>query len=79
MSQRAVERAVGKLVTDEEFRTAFFRNPGAASLEAGLELTCAELTALLRIPRDAVAALCARLDDRICRIHVPDPREEIQS
>lgn len=76
MSQRAIECAVGKLVTDEEFRQAFYRHPQWASVEAGLELTAGELAALARIPRGALVALCARLDDRICRIRVPTPDEE---
>lgn len=70
MSQRVVERAVGKLVTDEGFREAFFRDPRAASLQAGLELSPEELEALSRIPRAALAALGARLDGRICRLHI---------
>ena len=77
MSQRAVERAVGKLVTDEGFRAAFYRNAAIASRAAGLELTPAELHALLHIPREALMALAARLDDRICCIHVPVDSEEI--
>jgi hypothetical protein len=79
MSQGAVERAVGKLITDEGFRDAFYRNPDAAILASGLDLTRQELVALLRIPREVVARFCARLDDRICRIHVPFPSEETKS
>jgi hypothetical protein len=79
MSQRVVERAVGKLVTDEGFRDAFFRNPKTASLQAGLELSADELDALVRIPRQALAALSARLDDRICRLHIAlEPAHEEQ-
>lgn len=70
MSQQAVEKALGKLVTDEGFREEFFRDPGAASIRAGLELSPEELDALLRISRRAVAALAASLSDRICRLHV---------
>ena len=79
MSQRVVERAVGKLVTDEGFRNAFFRDPKVASLQAGLELSAEELDALARIPRPALAALSARLDDRICRLHIAlEPAHEEQ-
>lgn len=79
MSQRVVERAVGKLVTDEGFRDAFFQNPKTASLQAGLELSAEELDALARIPRPALAALSARLDDRICRLHIAlEPAHEEQ-
>lgn len=79
MSQRVVERAVGKLVTDEGFRNSFFRDPKVASLQAGLELSAEELDALARIPRPALAALSARLDDRICRLHIAlEPAHEEQ-
>jgi len=70
MSQQAVEKALGKLVTDEGFREEFFRNPGFASVRAGLELSREELDALLRISRRALATLAASLGDRICRLHV---------
>jgi len=79
MSQRVVERVVGKLVTDEGFRDAFIRNPKTASLQAGLELSAEELDALSRISRAALAALSARLDDRICRLHIAlEPAHEEQ-
>lgn len=79
MSQRAVEQAVGKLVTDEEFRAAFFENPLEASLAAGLELTLDELGALKTIGCEALGALCARLDDRICRIWIREPTRQMET
>ncbi len=71
MSQRAVEKTLGRLVTDEGFRDLFFRDPQGASLRIGAELSIEELNALTRIPRAALASLCACLDDRICRLHIP--------
>jgi hypothetical protein len=71
MSQRAVEQTLGKLITDEGFRKAFFADPAGTALRAGLELTGKELEALSRIPARAVATLCACVDDRICRLPVP--------
>lgn len=47
---RSIEILIGRLVTDEEFRRAFRRNPRAALANAsawGLELTKGEVGALL--------------------------------
>lgn len=71
MSQRAVEHALGKLVTDEGFREAFFADPRETARRTGLDLTAKELDALDRIPRQALDVLGACVDDRICRLHVP--------
>ena len=38
MTQQAVERALGKLLTDENFRDRFFTNPEIATWEAGFTL-----------------------------------------
>lgn len=70
MSQRSVERALGKLVTDERFRGAFFQDPVRASAGAGLDLSVSEVEALRKISAHALADLCASLDDRICRLPV---------
>ncbi len=68
MSQAAVERILGKLVTDESFRTCFSNDPIGTSFSAGLVLSRAELEALLRVPTEALGAFSACLDDRICRL-----------
>ena len=70
MSQRDVERALGRLLTDPAFRQDFVDDPGGACLVLGLQLTPSEMEALLRIPRSAFAVLGTRLDDRICRFHI---------
>jgi hypothetical protein len=70
MSQRDVERTIGKLVTDQGFCEDFFRDPVRARLRIGVDLTQEETSALLRIPRAAIAYLCERLDDRICKLHI---------
>ena len=47
---RSIEILIGRLVTDEEFRRAFRRNPNTALADAsawGLELTTSEIGALL--------------------------------
>jgi hypothetical protein len=70
MSQRDVERTLGRLLTDEGFRDEFFLEPGRACLPLGIQLAPHELEALLRVPRPALAGLGACLDDRICRLHI---------
>ena len=52
MSQRGVERVIGRLATDEEFRRRFAENPAAILQEAiacGVELTSLEVQALASI------------------------------
>ena len=78
MSQRAVEQVLGKMVTDERFREAFLVDPELATRQAGLALAPQETDALCRVPRRALAAFAALLDDRICRLCVavrPEPME----
>ena len=68
MSQRNVERVIGRLVTDEAFRREFAADPQAALREAaaaGAELNDCELRALATIdPREA-ARFAEALDPRI--------------
>jgi putative modified peptide len=76
MSQAAVEKALGKLITDEGFRRRFSKDPAAACFAAGLELSPAELDALSRIPGKAIDRISARLDHRICRLSLGSLEEE---
>ncbi len=48
MTQQAVERALGKLLTDENFRERFFASPQLAWWEAGFALSSIEIDALSR-------------------------------
>jgi hypothetical protein len=70
MSQRDVERTLGRLLTDASFRRDFFRNPARACLEAGVQLAAHELDALLRVPPRRLVRLAGELDDRICRLEL---------
>jgi len=70
ISQRDVERVLGRLITDQGFRNEFFLTPDRAILRIGAVVTGDEIQALLRVPRAAPADLCSRLDDRICRLYV---------
>ena len=70
MSQRGVERILGRMITDQGYREDFFHDPIMAGFRIGADLTHEEVDALLRIPAAALADLSARLDDRICRLHI---------
>jgi hypothetical protein len=75
MSQRDVERTLGRLLTDTGFRRDFFRNPARACLEFGLQLAPHEVEALLRVPPRRLASLAGQLDDRICRLDIDDAND----
>ena len=70
MSQNAVERTLGKLATDEDFRARFFENPAAATWEAGLPLSQVELEALSGLSKAALVRFSQSLDGRIRRLCV---------
>ena len=76
MSQRDVERTLGRLLTDAGFRRDFFRNPARACLELGVQLATHEVDALMRVPTRRLASLAAQLDDRICRLHIDDGNDD---
>jgi hypothetical protein len=69
-----VEKALGKLLTDDAFRARFFADPAGASVTAGLALSTLELDALAGLPQPALARFSRLLDDRICWL----PFEEVQ-
>jgi hypothetical protein len=64
MSRQAMEQALGKLVMDVRFRDDFFRDPMAASLAAGIQLTDQERSMLGRIRPGALAAFQRYLDGK---------------
>ena len=72
MSQRDVERTLGRLLTDTGFRRDFFRDPARACLGLGVHLAAHELDALLQVPPLRLAGLARELDARICRFHIED-------
>jgi hypothetical protein len=73
VSQQAVERTIGKLITDEAFRARFFDDPEAATWEAGLVLTSGELDALSRLSRVALVRFSERIGARLRRCWVSSP------
>jgi hypothetical protein len=75
MSQRDVERTLGRLLTDPAFRRGFFRNPARACLELGVQLVAHEVDALLRVSPRRLASLAEQLDHRICRLDIEDAND----
>ena len=68
MSQRTVERLIGRLVTDEELRLEFTRAPRetlATLAELGWELTGVEVEALLRTNIRVWSNAAAQVDPRL--------------
>ncbi len=77
MSQRGVERVIGRLVTDEEFRRRFAEDPAALLAEVAgcsLELTDLEIRALISIDLRCLDRLARTLDPRIQKIFVQGGR-----
>lgn len=68
MSQSNVERVVGRLVTDEEFRRRFAADPSAVLREltaSGLALTDCELRVLAALDSRVAERFARELDPRI--------------
>jgi hypothetical protein len=70
MSQRNVELLIGRLLTDDELRGQFVRDPRAvieAFKRQGWELTGGEVEALASTDTDTWAELAARIPSRLRR------------
>jgi len=71
MSQRNVERVIGRLVTDEQFRARFAEDPEASLrevMECGMELTSVEVGALAGMDVALVSQFADRIDPRIQKV-----------
>jgi hypothetical protein len=70
MSLRTVQVIVGRLVTDEEYRLKFLSDPIRALTtlrDQGVELTSAEIDALIRTDRTLWTDAAARIDKDLQR------------
>ncbi len=73
MSQRNVERVIGRLVTDEGFRRRFFEDPARVLRDitcCGLELTDIEVGCLAKIDPRVSVRFAESLDARIRKLDV---------
>lgn len=65
---RSIEMLIGRLVTDEDFRRAFERDPQQTLIDAaesGLCLSCVEVTALIATDRTLWDRIALELDCRL--------------
>jgi len=76
MSQRAVESILGRLITDEEFRDEFFREPLEACRVNDWGVTPAELSALIGLDPDMLRDMAGSLDPKIVRAIATDQRSD---
>jgi hypothetical protein len=70
MSQRTVERLLGRLLTDEDLRTEFVRDPGRTLdtlRQEGWELSTAEVDALMSGPPAMWREIASRIPTRLKR------------
>jgi hypothetical protein len=71
VAQRSIELFIGRLVTDEEFRETFTRNPTAAVgqfVDSGLELTKVEVAALLSTRAEIWERIADQIDSRLQKV-----------
>jgi hypothetical protein len=73
VSQRNIELLIGRLLTDDAFRSAFVRNLAktlAAFIDAGHELTPQEIHALMTSSPSFWSEVAAELDPRLRKVSV---------
>ncbi len=71
MSQEAVERVLGRLITDERFRRAVSDSLEAACVQQGYSLSRTELRFLSELELKEIGALAARINPGLCRAGTP--------
>jgi len=67
MSQDTVERVLGRLITDERFRTQAAASLETASLQEGYSLSQTELLLLSGLVLQSFSELAHRLNPGLCR------------
>lgn len=67
MSQEAVERVLGRLITDERFRRAVGASLEATCVEQGYSLTSTELRLVSELELKQIDTLAACINPRLCR------------
>ena len=71
MAQRSIETIVGRLITDEQFRSEFLKSPQDTldtMRERGLELSRTEMTALINTDPALWAQAADAIDPRLQKV-----------
>jgi len=71
MSQDAVERVLGRLITDARFRRAVGDSLEAACVQQGYSLSPTELRFLSELELKRISALAASINTGLCRADTP--------
>lgn len=71
MSQEAVERVLGRLITDACFRRAVGDSLEAACVQHGYSLSPTELRFLSELEMKEIDAFAARINPGLCRADTP--------
>ena len=77
MTRRAIELVIGRLLTDEDFRETFRRDPHLAFgelLERGTHLTQAEIAALMSIDESLWERVAEQIDPRLQKASLRPPQ-----
>ena len=75
MSQRTIETIIGRLITDEAFRSQFLKNPDQtliALAERGFDLSHTEIAALVSTDSSLWARTADHLDPRLQKASLND-------
>jgi hypothetical protein len=73
VAQRFIEVVIGRLITDEAFRTTFLRDPHktlAALLEGGMQLTNGEMAALVETDSELWGQVAEQVDERLQKVNL---------
>lgn len=68
MAQRSIEILIGRLITDEAFRSAFRKDAGTTLtgfIESGYDMTPLEITALRATPAGLWERVAEQIDPRL--------------
>jgi len=79
VAQRSIEILIGRLITDEAFRSAFCRNAETTLtefMESGSELTPVEIAALHATPARTWRRIAKHIDPRLLKVSLRGRSEE---